>query len=98
MLLHSSSTLKSIEAIALEVIEGKWGTGNDRKKKLQAAGYNYSEVQNRVNKEFEYNTPKKKYIFLPSNNHTWGGGYDLNVLPVAKNINKLFYLHLNLED
>ena len=45
----SSSSGKSIDQVAQEVIAGKWGVGNDRKNRLQAAGYNYSEVQNRVN-------------------------------------------------
>lgn len=40
---------KSVDEIAREVINGKWGNGADRKKKLQEAGYDYSEVQNRVN-------------------------------------------------
>ena len=41
---------KTVEEIAKEVIQGKWGNGNDRKNKLEAAGYNYSEVQAMVNK------------------------------------------------
>lgn len=41
--------LKSIDEIAKEVINGKWGNGTDRKNRLTAAGYNYSEVQSRVN-------------------------------------------------
>ena len=45
----SSSSKKSIDTIAREVIQGKWGNGNDRKKRLESAGYNYREVQNRVN-------------------------------------------------
>lgn len=40
---------KSIETIAREVIEGKWGNGADRKKRLQAAGYDYAAVQKKVN-------------------------------------------------
>ena len=40
---------KSIEEIAKEVIAGKWGNGNDRKARLTNAGYNYNEVQNKVN-------------------------------------------------
>jgi len=40
---------KSIEEIAKEVIAGKWGNGEDRKNKLANAGYNYSEVQAKVN-------------------------------------------------
>lgn len=45
----SSSPSKSIDAIAKEVINGYWGNGADRKKRLTAAGYNYTEVQKRVN-------------------------------------------------
>ena len=43
-------TKKSISTIAKEVIAGKWGNGATRKKKLEAAGYSYSEVQAMVNK------------------------------------------------
>lgn len=40
---------KSVADLAQEVIEGKWGNGNVRKQKLTAAGYNYDEVQAKVN-------------------------------------------------
>lgn len=40
---------KSIDEIAKEVIKGKWGNGSKRIKALQKAGYNYQEVQKRVN-------------------------------------------------
>lgn len=40
---------KSIDAIAKEVIAGVWGSGVERQAKLTAAGFNYAEVQNRVN-------------------------------------------------
>ena len=39
---------KDIKAIALEVIAGKWGSGEDRKNRFKAAGYNYSDVQKEV--------------------------------------------------
>lgn len=42
---------KSNDAIALEVIAGKWGNGDDRKKRLQAAGYDYNTIQNIVNQK-----------------------------------------------
>lgn len=45
-----NSTLKSIDEIAKEVIDGKWGNGEERKQALIKAGYNYDEVQKRVNK------------------------------------------------
>ena len=38
-----------IEA-AREVIDGKWGNGADRKRRLTEAGYNYPQVQSLVNK------------------------------------------------
>nr|DAG31480.1 MAG TPA: peptidoglycan hydrolase [Caudoviricetes sp.] len=40
---------KSVAEVAKEVVNGKWGNGDDRKNKLVAAGYNYSEVQKAVN-------------------------------------------------
>jgi hypothetical protein len=40
---------KTVEELAKEVIAGKWGDGTERKKKLTAAGYDYSAVQKRVN-------------------------------------------------
>ncbi len=41
---------KSVDEIAREVIDGKWGNGADRKNRLTAAGYDYAAVQSRVNK------------------------------------------------
>ena len=41
---------KSNEALAKEVLAGKWGSGETRKKKLKAAGYDYNVVQKIVNK------------------------------------------------
>ena len=40
---------KTVDELAKEVIDGKWGTGDDRKKRLTAAGYDYDAVQKRVN-------------------------------------------------
>lgn len=44
---------KSVDEIAKEVIQGKWGNGADRKKRLTEAGYNYSEVQAKVNQYYK---------------------------------------------
>ena len=41
--------LKSIDEVALEVIAGKWGSGQTRRANLTDAGYNYALVQARVN-------------------------------------------------
>lgn len=45
----NSSSTKSITTIAKEVIAGKWGNGSTRKSKIEAAGYDYSKVQQKVN-------------------------------------------------
>ena len=44
---HKAGT-KTVDELAREVIDGKWGTGINRKNRLEQAGYNYREVQNRV--------------------------------------------------
>ena len=44
---------QSLSAIADEVISGKWGTGEDRKKALEAAGYDPSQIQDIVNKKIK---------------------------------------------
>ena len=46
---ENTTKKKSIDSIAHEVINGKWGNGTDRKKKLISAGYDYNTVQKRVN-------------------------------------------------
>lgn len=45
----SSKVSKSVDELAKEVINGNWGNGADRKNRLTQAGYNYSEVQAKVN-------------------------------------------------
>lgn len=40
---------KSVQEIAREVVAGKWDNGEERKKKLIAAGYDYGAVQAAVN-------------------------------------------------
>ena len=45
----TSTPSKSIAQVAKEVLQGKWGNGEDRKKRLQNAGYDYNAVQNAVN-------------------------------------------------
>ena len=45
----TTTSKKSIDTIAREVIRGDWGNGAEREKKLKAAGYDYAAVQKRVN-------------------------------------------------
>ena len=44
-----SEPKKTVDELAREVLQGKWGNGSDREKSLQAAGYDYKAVQKRVN-------------------------------------------------
>lgn len=44
-----SNSKKSIDEVARDVINGKYGNQPERQKRLEAEGYNYREVQNRVN-------------------------------------------------
>lgn len=46
----SQPAKKDITTIAREVMTGAWGNGDDRKRRLQAAGYDYNAVQNEVNR------------------------------------------------
>lgn len=46
---ESPSVMKSIDEIAEEVINGKWGSGDVRKSRLSNAGYNPEAVQAKVN-------------------------------------------------
>ena len=42
---------KSNDAVATEVIQGKWGNGSERETRLTASGYDFEKVQNRVNEK-----------------------------------------------
>ena len=67
---------KSVEAVAKEVIAGKWGNGEDRKKRLQAAGYDYPAVQAKVN-ELVKGTGNKKSVDVIAQEVAagkWGNG------------------------
>ncbi len=63
----SAPARKSVDELAQEVLAGKWGTGNDRKSRLESAGYNYSEVQNRVNQLCGVKTSSKPATSTSSN-------------------------------
>jgi len=45
-----STTRKSVNTLAKEVLADKWGSGVDRKRRLTKAGYDYNKVQAAVNK------------------------------------------------
>lgn len=47
---NAPTPTKSITEVAKEVVDGKWGNGDARKKALESAGYDYNKVQEAVNK------------------------------------------------
>ena len=55
----SPSKSKTTDSIAQEVLEGKWGDGEDRYYRLKAAGYDYDTIQNKVNELVKNPQPKK---------------------------------------
>lgn len=55
----TTAAKKTVDQLAKEVIDGKWGNGADREKKLTAAGYDYAAVQKKVN---ELLAPKKQIV------------------------------------
>lgn len=95
----TKKTKKSVATLAKEVIAGKWGNGETRKKKLTAAGYNYAAVQAEVDKLMGKNTKKSvaaiaKEVIAGK----WGNGQDrkkrleaagYNYAAVQAEVNKL---------
>ena len=65
---------KSIDEIANEVLSGAWGNGSDRKNNLEAAGYDYNEVQNKVNEILGANKKSIDEIAREVINGAWGDG------------------------
>ena len=55
------SQKKSIDEVAKDVIAGKYGNYPERKTKLEAEGYNYREVQNKVNELLSGNKPSEGF-------------------------------------
>ena len=51
-----------MDEVAQDVVNGKYGNGADRKAALEAAGYNYDEVQAKVNEILGVDTTPKKSV------------------------------------
>ena len=96
---NTGDTKKSVTEIAKEVLAGKWGNGDERKNRLTSAGYNYNEVQKKVN-ELATGTAKKSVTEIAKEvlAGKWGNGdarkskltsagYDYNA--VQKEVNRL---------
>ena len=52
--------VKTLDYIAKEVIAGLWGNGVDRQRNLEVAGYDYSDIQARVNNILGVKSPSGK--------------------------------------
>ncbi len=67
---------KTVDQIAQEVLDGKWGDGDTRISKLKAAGYDPNAVQKKVNELIAAQTPKKtvKQIAQEVIDGKWGSG------------------------
>ena len=55
----SAQPAKSVDEVAREVIRGEWGNGSDRRQRLEAAGYDYNAVQDRVNAILNGDKPER---------------------------------------
>lgn len=86
--------LKSVEEIAKEVLNGKWGNGEERRNKLEASGYDYYEVQSEVSKlippepepvvresssSSSGSSSSESYSYSAPNNSITIGGYNLPI-------------------
>lgn len=50
---------KSVATLAAEVYRGDWGNGDERRRRLEAAGYNYAQVQAEVDRKYYGAAPSK---------------------------------------
>ncbi len=74
----SSAPKKSVAEVAKEVIAGQWGNGDDRKKRLTSAGYNYDQVQAKVNELLGYGSGRESNDTIVNQviQGLWGNGDD----------------------
>ena len=77
---EATSPSKTVTQVAQEVIEGKWGNGNDRVSRLKAAGYDASAVQKEVNRILagSGSAPAKSVAVVAKEviDGKWGNGAD----------------------
>lgn len=75
---NKTTSSKSVDTLAHEVLAGNWGNGSDRVNQLRAAGYDYDAVQNRVNEILSgsSNTKSIDTIAREVIRGDWGNGQD----------------------
>ncbi len=74
----ATAAKKSLQQIAKEVIDGKWGNGAVRKNKLTAAGYDYATVQALVNQMLNNGVAVKTQYKVGAKVKIVKGAKDLN--------------------
>lgn len=72
----ASPAKKSNDVIAQEVINGKWGNGNDRINRLKAAGYDPATIQALVNQKLGAGKKSVDTIAREVIAGKWGNGQD----------------------
>ena len=65
---NKPTQLKTIDEIAQEVIDGKWGNEPQRRIDLMSAGYNYALIKARVNEIYKERQAQKPIIDLSHHN------------------------------
>ena len=65
-MLSWNNTAKTVEEIAKEVINGKYGNGQERKKAIEKLGYDYEEVQLKVNELLGKKTSTTSSSYSPN--------------------------------
>lgn len=73
-----------ITKIATDVINGKYGNGAERKKKLTEAGYDYDEVQSKVNELLKLKAPTKAPVNKKTVNVSQGSVLNVRETPNGK--------------
>ena len=86
---------KTDEEIAEEVLAGKWGNGEERRKKILLAGYNYKRVQEIVNAKIKVNKIKYYTVKAGDTLSKIAKEHDTTVeqlkkLNNIKNVNKIY--------
>lgn len=67
---------KTVEQLADEVIQGKWGNGAERVTRLTQAGYDATAVQNKVNKKLGVKAKSIDTLAREVIQGKWGNGQD----------------------
>ena len=70
----SPNPVLPLNEIVKEVIQGKWGNGEERKNRLENAGYNYDQVQEAVNRELGIQNSTNEEIAKEVIQGKWGNG------------------------